>query len=57
MICSSDNTLAVYEYWRNESAVWGIHHKQPYSEIADALMKEAVVGDMGKYMNFVSALA
>lgn len=53
----ADDTLAVYEHWRNESAVWDIHFKQPYSEITGALMKEAVVGDMEQYMSFVTELA
>lgn len=51
-----DNTLAVYEHWRNESAVWDIHFSQPYAKVTGALMEEAVVGDMKKYMNFVTEL-
>lgn len=53
----ADDTLVVYEHWRNESAVWDIHLKQPYSKVTGALMTEAVVGDMEKYMNFVTELA
>lgn len=52
-----DDTLAVYEHWRNESAVWDIHFKQPYSDETGALMKEAVVGQMEQYMNFVTEIA
>lgn len=52
----SEDTLAVYEHWRNESAVWDIHFKQPYSEITGVLMHEAVVGEMEQYMNFVKEI-
>lgn len=51
-----DNTLVVYEHWRKESDVWDIHFNQPYSKVTGALMEEAVVGDMGQYMNFVTEL-
>lgn len=51
-----DNTLVVYEHWRKESDVWDIHFNQPYAKVTGALMEEAVVGDMGQYMNFVTEL-
>lgn len=47
------DTLAVYEHWRRESDVWDVHFNMPYSVETGALMHEAVVGDMGQYMNFV----
>lgn len=51
------DTLAVYEHWRNESAVWDVHFKQPYSEVTGALMHEAVIGDLEQYMNFVTEIS
>lgn len=51
-----DDTLAVYEHWKNESAAWDFHLKQPYSKITGALMNEAVVGDLEHYMTFVTEL-
>ncbi|GGI71463.1 putative quinol monooxygenase [Shewanella gelidii] len=51
-----ESTLAVYEHWRNESAVWDIHFSQPYSKVTGALMESAVIGDMKQYMNFVTEL-
>lgn len=55
-VADADDTFTVYEHWRNESAVWDIHFKQPYSVQTGALMKEAVVGDMEQYMNFVTEI-
>lgn len=52
----AEDTLAVYEHWRNESAVWDIHFKQPYSEETGALLKEALLGNMDTYMNFVTEI-
>jgi len=51
-----NDTLVVYEHWRNESAVWDIHMNQPYSKITRALMEKAVVGDMKQYMSFVTEI-
>ncbi|MDM8517772.1 antibiotic biosynthesis monooxygenase [Desulfobacterales bacterium HSG16] len=39
----TDDTLAAYEHWRNASALWDIHSKQPYTVETDALIKEAVI--------------
>lgn len=55
-IDGKDDTLVVYEHWRNESAVWDIHFKQPYSEVTGALLQEAIIGIMKQYMNFVTEL-
>lgn len=52
----ADDTLAVYEHWRNQSAVWDIHFKQPYSKVTGALMNEAVVGPMEDYMSFATEI-
>lgn len=52
----SNDILAVYEHWRNEAAIWDIHFKQPYSEVTGALLKEALIGDMEQYMNFVTEI-
>ncbi|QIZ77638.1 putative quinol monooxygenase [Ferrimonas lipolytica] len=56
-INGSNDTLAVYEHWRNEAAVWDIHFNQPYSKITGTLMEAALIGDMKQYMNFVTQLA
>jgi hypothetical protein len=37
--------------------VWDIHFNKPYSKVTGALMKEAVVGEMEQYMNFVTEIA
>ena len=55
-IDEDENSLVVYEHWRNESDVWDIHFKQAYSEITGALMHEAVIGDLEQYMNFVKEI-
>lgn len=47
------DTLFVYEHWRNKSAVWDVHFKQPYLEETAALLKEALNGDMEDHMHFV----
>lgn len=52
-----EETLVVYEHWRKESDVWDIHFKQPYAMETGKLMEEYVVGDMQKYMNFVTKIA
>lgn len=49
-----EDELVVYEHWRKESDVWDIHFHQPYAEVTGALMKEAIIGDMEQYMNFVT---
>jgi quinol monooxygenase YgiN len=56
-VAGSDDSLAVYEHWRNESAVWDIHFKQPYTVETGALIKEAVAGGMKQYINFVTEIA
>lgn len=45
-IDSDDQTLVVYEHWRQESDVWDIHFHQSYAKIAGALMEKDVIGDM-----------
>jgi len=49
-----DDTLAVYEQWRNESALMNIHSNQPYSMETGKVMAEAMIGKMEDYMYFVS---
>ena len=56
-IDNDDQTLVVYEHWRQESDVWDIHFQQPYAKITGALMEEGVIGDMEQYMNFVTQIA
>lgn len=51
-----EDTLAVYEHWRKESDVWDIHFKQPYAVETGKLMHEAVIGELGQYMNFVTEI-
>lgn len=51
------NTFVVFEQWRNKSALFDIHLKTEYSEHTGALMEDAMVGEMGQYMNFVTELA
>lgn len=53
----ADDTLVVYEHWRQESDVWEIHFKQPYAEATGALLAEAVEGDLLPFMRFVTELA
>lgn len=53
---NSDDTLVVYEHWRNESALWDIHFNQPYSIKTSELLAQAVVGDMKQYMSFVKEI-
>jgi quinol monooxygenase YgiN len=56
-IDNDDQTLVVYEHWRQESDVWDIHFQQPYAKVTGALMAEGVIGDMEQYMNFVTQIA
>lgn len=53
----SNDTLVVYEHWREESDVWDIHFNQPYAKVTGALMEKALIGDMNQYMNFVTQIA
>ncbi len=55
-IDGDENTFVVYENWRNKSVLFDVHLKTPYSEETGALMNEAMVGEMGQYMNFVTEL-
>ena len=55
-IDGEDNTFVVFENWRNKSAIWDIHMKQPYSEVTGALINEAMIGEMDQYMNFISEI-
>jgi quinol monooxygenase YgiN len=50
------NTFVVYENWRNASAIWDIHMKQPYAEETGALLNKAIIGKLEAGMNFVSEL-
>ena len=52
-IDGKDDTLVIYEHWRNESDLWDIHFNQPYAVETGALLNEAVVGDLKQYMSFV----
>lgn len=56
-IDNDDQTLVVYEHWRQESDVWDIHFQQPYAKVTGALMAEGVIGEMEQYMNFVTQIA
>ncbi|WP_075590172.1 antibiotic biosynthesis monooxygenase [Labilibacter marinus] len=49
-----ENTFVVYENWRSKSALWDVHMKQAYSQETGALLKQAVEGDLSKYMSFVT---
>jgi len=51
-----DDTLAAYEHWRSETAIYDIHFKQPYAVETGNLLKEAVIGDLEKYMNFITEI-
>lgn len=52
-----EDTLVVYEHWRQESDVWDIHFHQPYAFTTGQLMEQSVIGDMQQYMNFVTQIA
>ncbi|SDW81164.1 Quinol monooxygenase YgiN [Lutibacter oricola] len=51
-----ENTFVVYENWRNASAIWNIHMKQPYAEETGALLNKVIIGKLEAGMNFVSEL-
>lgn len=50
------DTLAVYEHWRSESAIFDIHFNQPYAVETGKLLHEAVPGELEQYMNFVTEI-
>ena len=51
-----DNTFVVYEKWRSHSALMDVHLSKSYSKEMEGLLKEALVGDINQYMNFVTEL-
>ncbi|GAB0111410.1 putative quinol monooxygenase [Pseudoalteromonas distincta] len=53
---NNNDTLVVYEHWRNESALWDIHFNQPYALETAKLLEQAVIGDMKQYMSFVTEI-
>lgn len=55
-IDGEENTFVVYENWRNKSALFDIHLKQDYSEVTGALLADAMIGEMGDYMSFVTEI-
>lgn len=46
--------LAVYELWRQKSDLTDIHFNLEFAKETGALLNEAVVGNLGQYMNFVT---
>jgi len=47
-----DDTLIVYERWKNEAALMEEHFAQPYAQKTGALLTEAVPGDLTDAMHF-----
>lgn len=48
----NDDTLIVYERWKNEAALMKEHFAQPYAQITGALLAEAVPGELTDAMQF-----
>ncbi len=55
-IDGEENTFVVYEKWRSISALNDIHLKTDYSKITGELLGEAMIGEMGQYMSFITEL-
>ncbi len=55
-IQGNDDTLIVYERWRNEAALMEKHFAQPYAQQTGALLTEAVPGNLVEAMHFATQI-
>ncbi len=51
-----NDELVVYEQWKNKSALFDIHFKQPYAVETAKLMQEVVLGNVSEYLHFVKEI-
>ncbi len=51
-----DDEFVVYENWKNKSALFDIHFKQPYALETGKLLQEAIEGNIEEYMHFIKEI-